>query len=320
MSTLAHKACPPTRFASRGLCLLSTLVVAWALLAPNLGQSATPGTAGLESRGSPTSSADQPPVDRTRSRPHQLYRAHCLRCHDEDGRGEPTRDIMRTIPDFTKPEWHNARTNDRLFHSIREGKGSMPAMKRKLHETEVVELVSLIRNFRDGRQVVPEEPEHEQDSSKPTEPKKTTSLPSSGARSLQAAPQPMSAPVNPQAEAGRGLFRRFCAACHGSDGHGSAMRDQVPSIPDFTAVAWQQRRSDPQITTIILEGKGTAMPTFRGKLDQAQLRNLLAHLRTFAPIPMSATKKPPTDFEQRFQQLTKEMDDLKRQYRDLAPK
>jgi len=225
---------------------------------------------------------------------------------------------MRSIPDFTRPEWHSARSNDRLVYSIREGKGSMPAMKGKLGETEVVQLVSLVRNFRDGRHVVHDEPEDEQDSSKRSDPKKTTSLPSSRAQSLQSVPQATSAPASRQAEAGRALYRRFCVACHDVDGHGSAVRAQMPGIPDFGSPVWQQRRSDSQVTTTILEGKGTAMPTFRGKLDEEEVRNLLAHLRTLAPISTSATKEPPTDFKQRFQRLQQEMDNLNRQYRALS--
>jgi mono/diheme cytochrome c family protein len=131
-------------------------------------------------------------------------------------------------------------------------------------------------------------------------------------------PEARNAPVNPRDEVGRGLFSRFCAAWHGADGHGSAMRAQVPGIPDFASQVWQRRRSDRQIATTIREGKGTAMPTFGDKLNEAQVRDLLAHLRSFAPLPTSPTEVQPTDLKRRFQQLKNEMDDLRRQYRDLT--
>jgi hypothetical protein len=98
------------------------------------------------------------------------------------------------------------------------------------------------------------------------------------------------------------------------------MRAQTPSIPDFTSPAWQQRRSDPQLTTTIFEGKGTGMPTFRGKLDETQARNLVAYLRAFAPTSGSATSARPTEFKLRFQKLTTELDDLKRRYEELSKK
>jgi mono/diheme cytochrome c family protein len=225
---------------------------------------------------------------------------------------------MRSIPDFTRPEWHRARTNDRLVRSIREGRGSMPAMKGKLGETEVVQLVSLVRKFRDGTHVIPDEPDDEDNSSKPTENKRTGSTPSPGSDSPRLVVRATSAPIHPAAEAGRRLFSRFCVACHGADGHGSAVRAQMPWIPDFASSVWQGRRTGRQIATVIVEGKGTAMPTFRDKLNDSQVRDIFAHLRTLAPLPASSTREQPTDFKQRFQQLKNEMDDLKRQYRDLA--
>ncbi len=120
---------------------------------------------------------DRTEADQERSKPDELYRTHCMDCHDTDGRGEPSRGIMRTIPDFTRPEWHRDRSNDRLVRSIREGKGSMPAMKGKLGETEVVQLVSLIRNFDGGRQFVPDEQENAGLHANPTNPKSMKPLP-----------------------------------------------------------------------------------------------------------------------------------------------
>ena len=75
-----------------------------------------------------------------------------------------------------------------------------------------------------------------------------------------------------------------------------------------------------QLTTAILEGKGTVMPAFRGKLNEAQIRDLVTYLRAFAPQPASASVGPETDFKRRFDQLTQELDDLKKQYQDLSKK
>ncbi len=194
----------------------------------------------------------------------------------------------------------------------------MPAMKRKLGEPEVVQLVMLVRKFRGGQQVVREEPEDEKNSAKSSEGKNKTS----GEKGVVHRPQPdspaMNVHVNQRSDTGRGIFQQFCKSCHGSDGRGTTLRDQTPSIPDFTSQVWQQRRSSPALTTTILEGKGTVMPAFRGKLTEAQVRDLVAYLRAFAPRPVSASVGPATDFKRRFDQLTQELDDLKKRYQDLS--
>jgi mono/diheme cytochrome c family protein len=121
-----------------------------------------------------------------------------------------------------------------------------------------------------------------------------------------------------QADAGRAIFQRLCKSCHGPDGRGTPVRDQTPSIPDFTSQVWQQRRRPPELTIAILEGKGTAMPAFRGKLNEAQIRDLVTYLRVFAPQPASASTASATDFKRKFEQLTQELDGLKKQYQDLS--
>jgi mono/diheme cytochrome c family protein len=225
---------------------------------------------------------------------------------------------MRSIPDFTKPDWHSARSNDRLVHSIREGKGFMPAMKDKLGATDIVKLVSLVRGFRDGKQVVPDVSDHEDDPSKPTVTEKSTASPNPGSLAPRLVSRATSERGDRRSDAARGLFQRLCASCHGTDGHGNALRAQLPWLPDFTSPAWHQRRSDAHLRTSIVEGKGTAMPTFGGKLGDDQVRNLVAYVRSFAPAPTRPIQESSTDFRQRFQRLENEMNDLKREYRALS--
>jgi mono/diheme cytochrome c family protein len=320
MNTLARKGCPFTSTVFGGSCLLMLLSCLGCWHVKSFGQSTPASQVRPAPGGSNLSSPDRVEADDALSRARQLYRDHCIDCHDTDGRGEPSRDSLRTIPDFTEHDWHRARSNERLVHSIREGRGSMPKMKGKLGETEVVQLVSLVRNFRGGQQVVPDEPEDEKNSAKSSEPKNKTSRENGVVQIPQPDSPAINAHVNQQADAGRGIFERFCKSCHGSDGRGTTLRDQTPSIPDFTSPVWQQRRSPPVLTTTILEGKGTVMPAFRGKLNEAQIRDLVTYLRAFAPQPASASVGPETDFKRRFEQLTQELDDLKKQYQELSKK
>src|SRR5260370_10681863 len=70
---------------------------------------------------------------------------------------------------------------------------------------------------------------------------------------------------------GLAKYRRYCQDCHGADGAGSDMRPDMSTIPDFTSAAWQETRRDTELLVGILEGKGSQMPAFNGRLtiDQA---------------------------------------------------
>jgi hypothetical protein len=77
-----------------------------------------------------------------------------------------------------------------------------------------------------------------------------------------------------------GLFNRYCIRCHGVDGRGVW---DIPNIPNFTNVRWQQSRSDPQLVNIILNGRGAVMPPFRGVLTLEESWAMARYLRTFVP-------------------------------------
>ncbi len=316
MSILNRGAVASTSLMCVGSCLLIILVDLSAFPTRSGAQSTPTPAARPLSDGSRPPRSDPTKSDHPRS--IQLYRTHCTDCHDGDGRGESSRDLMRTIPDFTKPDWHIARSNDRLLRSIREGKGFMPAMKDKLGATEVVELVGLVRHFRDGRQVVPDEPTEEDDRSIPPEPEESKTLTSAGTETPRVTSLAATDLANRGADDARNLFRRFCVSCHGADGRGIALRAQVPRLPDFASAVWHEQRTDAELTVSIFEGKGTTMPTFRGKLDEAQVSNLIAHLRSMAPSRNRIMQKPLTNFRRRFEELRTEMNDLQRQYRALS--
>jgi mono/diheme cytochrome c family protein len=246
-----------------------------------------------------------------RPRSIELYRAHCLECHEEDGRGKSTREVMRRIPDFTRPEFHRTHDDATLHHSIQEGKGMMPPKKRELSPTEVVLLVTLIRDFQGGDQVIPVEPEGRE------EPPKRIKPAESVAGATRPTPRSTSGSKAPPSEAIRGLFQQSCTKCHGADGRGNALRVQFPRIPDFASSDWHKGRIDAQLTASILEGKGTAMPAFRGRLDEAQVRELVTFIRSFGPA-QSRSISGTSDFYRRYLELRKEMDDLERQYRAMS--
>jgi mono/diheme cytochrome c family protein len=77
-----------------------------------------------------------------------VYKTHCLRCHDADGKGSTGRDSLPEIPDFTRHQWHQKRSDAQLLVSILSGKGkAMPAFARKISKKQARRLVAYIRSF-----------------------------------------------------------------------------------------------------------------------------------------------------------------------------
>lgn len=77
---------------------------------------------------------------------------------------------------------------------------------------------------------------------------------------------------------GSAVFRVHCAPCHGMEGKGK------PRIgtPNFTDPKVQASITDEQIVTTIKNGrKGTAMPTWSGKLAEEEINAVAAYIRTF---------------------------------------
>ena len=71
------------------------------------------------------------------------------------------------------------------------------------------------------------------------------------------------------ADAGRRLFAINCAHCHGDDATG----DECPNLHGL-------QKSDERIARLITQGIKGEMPSFRKKLDNAQVATLIAFLRT----------------------------------------
>ena len=72
----------------------------------------------------------------------------CASCHGKDGRGKTFKGKLSHARDFTDAAWQNDVTDERLFNSITNGRGKMPAFKKKLSEAQIDELVAYVRRFR----------------------------------------------------------------------------------------------------------------------------------------------------------------------------
>jgi len=76
------------------------------------------------------------------------YNAKCVKCHGRDGRGKTTQGRRTHARDMTDASWQNEVTDERLFNSITNGRGKMPAFKKSLNESQIDELVNYVRRLR----------------------------------------------------------------------------------------------------------------------------------------------------------------------------
>jgi mono/diheme cytochrome c family protein len=70
-----------------------------------------------------------------------------------------------------------------------------------------------------------------------------------------------------------------CDGCHGADGKGNP---KMKGVPDFTDAAWQKKEADAALIAGIKKGKKPLMPPFEGKLSEAEIKALVAYVRSFA--------------------------------------
>ena len=73
---------------------------------------------------------------------------------------------------------------------------------------------------------------------------------------------------------GRSLYDNRCSGCHGADG-----APQVAGIPNFK-MGESLMKPDQHLLAFIQKGKGV-MPGFKGVLSDAEIGDIIAHIRTF---------------------------------------
>ena len=77
-----------------------------------------------------------------------IYNRQCALCHGRDGRGRTRRGRQTHARDMTNPEWQDDVSDERLFNSISNGRGKMPAFRKKISENDIDALVAYVRRMR----------------------------------------------------------------------------------------------------------------------------------------------------------------------------
>jgi mono/diheme cytochrome c family protein len=89
----------------------------------------------------------------------------------------------------------------------------------------------------------------------------------------------LNAPVRAEND-GASLFKAKCAACHGDEGSGNTTLGKSMKIRDFHSPD-VQKQTDAQLTDMITTGKG-AMPAYKGKLTDDQIKQIVGYIRDLA--------------------------------------
>ena len=82
---------------------------------------------------------------------------------------------------------------------------------------------------------------------------------------------------------GKKVYKDKCLKCHGEKGKGDGPKaDTLEKKPaDYTDKAFMVKFTDGKLKEEVLEGK-PPMPSFKGKLTDKDLDDVIAYIRTFA--------------------------------------
>lgn len=77
-----------------------------------------------------------------------IYNRQCVSCHGRDGRGRTRKGRQNHARDMTSASWQDDVSDERLFNSINNGRGKMPAFRKKISENDIDALVAYVRRMR----------------------------------------------------------------------------------------------------------------------------------------------------------------------------
>jgi len=186
----------------------------------------------------------QPNDTARRERGTVVFTNYCQVCHGPLGQGNgPVTQGSFPPPASLLADRAVQMKDGQMFHVLTYGQGNMPAFSAQLSREDRWSVILHIRMLQ-----------------KPYAPD----------------------PGSPRFQEVAKVFRQTCAACHGEDGRGTAIRNILPLIPDFTSLAWQMSQTEMAIVNQIDYGTAPWMPAFRYKLTREQVLGLAVFIRSFA--------------------------------------
>ena len=115
--------------------------------------------------------------------------------------------------------------------------------------------------------------------------------------SLAAVPQQAAKGGNPEAAkiknpventadsiaAGRRVYQRMCARCHGPAGKGDGSTGGATPPSDLTDEAWDHGSTDGEIFVVIRDGSSIDMDGYAQRVSDIDMWNMVNYLRSLAP-------------------------------------
>jgi cytochrome c oxidase cbb3-type subunit 3 len=101
--------------------------------------------AALAESGSPDS---KNPRQSAAERGRAVYANNCARCHGGDGTSQTTMGQMTEAPNLTDPAWQKGKSTARMVSSVANGRGDMPAFKKKLSRQDIAAAVAYVRTLK----------------------------------------------------------------------------------------------------------------------------------------------------------------------------
>jgi mono/diheme cytochrome c family protein len=81
--------------------------------------------------------------------PAVTFEKSCATCHGKDGRANTLKSKHHFhARDLTDAKWQADTTDERIFNTIENGKGKMPAFKAKLTNEQITSLVAYVRGLK----------------------------------------------------------------------------------------------------------------------------------------------------------------------------
>jgi mono/diheme cytochrome c family protein len=77
-----------------------------------------------------------------------LFEKHCDTCHGKDGQAKTFKAKFNHARNLTDAKWQAEVSDERLFNSISNGKGKMPAWGKKLSGAQINALVAYVRKLK----------------------------------------------------------------------------------------------------------------------------------------------------------------------------